>query len=245
MKAANRLVCISKYSRDLLPPGPRDRACIISNPFDTKMHIPESTKALTQLRHQLAAEPNRVIIGFFGNFMARKKPEVFIRALSKLHEFAPDLNFAALLFGEIRNDYQQIIRTEAEKGNIADRVNIIGFVNPPEPFMAACDILLAPAINEPFGRTLVEAMLAGTPIIASASGGHLEIIEHGRTGILFTPDDHEALARETLRILKNPTEAKKIASEARQHAVATYGIESHVAAMSNIFHGIIGIGETA
>ena len=102
----------------------------------------------------------------------------------------------------------------------------MGFRYPPEPWIAACDVLLVPAVEEPFGRSLIEAMLLGTPLIAADSGGNPEIIRHGETGYLVPPDDPDAFAERTLALLED-TDAS-----ARRSPPAPVRTPSHASACS-------------
>ena len=75
----------------------------------------------------------------------------------------------------------EVTRKIAEHG-LASQCVLMGPRFPIEPWIMGCDMLVAPAVNETFGRTLVEAMLCGTPVVAADDGGHKEIIRHGETG---------------------------------------------------------------
>src|SRR3546814_9209528 len=70
--------------------------------------------------------------------------------------------------------------------------------------MAACDALLVTAVDEPFGRTLIEAMLLETPVIAANSGGNPEAIEDGENGLIVPPDDPESFADAALALIDDP-----------------------------------------
>ena len=70
---------------------------------------------------------------------------------------------------------------------------------------------MVPAIDEPFGRTLIEAMLIGTPVVATASGGNVEAIRDGRNGLLVPPEDAEALAIACRSLLSDAWRYREIA----------------------------------
>lgn len=108
--------------------------------------------------------------------------------------------------------------------------------------MAACDLILAPAIEEPFGRMLVEAMLVGTPVIASDSGGHREIIQGAETGILAPPDDPKAFADAALRLLRAPDTARAMAEKAMSFVRATYSAQQHARAISRLYDEVMSVG---
>jgi glycosyltransferase involved in cell wall biosynthesis len=115
----------------------------------------------------------------------------------------------------------------------------MGFRYPPDPWYAACDLLVVPSVNEGFGRTLVEAMLLGTIAVAADSGGHREIIEHGRTGFLVRPDDAPAFADQVCDLLERPDEIARLASRAREDAAQRFGIGRHVQAVVEIYDALL------
>ena len=81
--------------------------------------------------------------------------------------------------------------------------------------MAACDLILAPARAEPFGRTPFEAAQAGVPIFMSSDSGAAEIMVSGQTGMLIAPDDVTPWIEETRRILNAPESATAMVRQAR------------------------------
>src|SRR3546814_3790384 len=101
---------------------------------------------------------------------------------------------------------------------------MMGFRHPSEPWMAACDALLVTAVDEPFGRTLIEAMLLETPVIAANSGGNPEAIEDGENGLIVPPDDPESLADAALALIDDPARAKRIAVPAHVQALSRFEI---------------------
>ena len=83
------------------------------------------------------------------------------------------------------------------------------------------DLLIATSEREPFGRTLIEAMAVGTPVIAAGVAGHLEIVDHERTGLLVSPNDAGAFAEAAHRILTDHQIAARLAKAGRERAVET------------------------
>ena len=150
----------------------------------------------------------------------------------------PDLRIAAPLFGETREDGEQVAAA-IDRHGLGDRVRLMGFRYPPEPWIAACDVLLVPAVEEPFGRSLIEAMLLGTPLIAADSGGNPEIIRHGETGYLTPPDDPDAFAERTLTLLEDSGARAAIARQARADAVARFGMQSHAQSIMHLYDDIL------
>jgi glycosyltransferase involved in cell wall biosynthesis len=100
-------------------------------------------------------------------------------------------------------------------------------------------VLLVPAVEEPFGRSLIEAMLLGTPLIAADSGGNPEIIRHGETGYLVPPDDPDAFALRTLDLLEDDVARARVAAHARQDAVARFGMQRHAQSIMQIYDDLL------
>jgi glycosyltransferase involved in cell wall biosynthesis len=79
-------------------------------------------------------------------------------------------------------------------------------------------------VDEPFGRTLIEAMLLGTVVVAAASGGNPEAIRDGVTGHLVPADDAVAFAERTLGLLADSARKGALAEAARREALERFGL---------------------
>jgi glycosyltransferase involved in cell wall biosynthesis len=89
--------------------------------------------------------------------------------------------------------------------------------------LAAADIAIVPSRVEPFGNVAVEAMLAGRPVVASATQGLLEIVKDGDNGLLVPPDDPVALADALQRLLDDWDGAVAMAKRAHEDAGRRFG----------------------
>jgi glycosyltransferase involved in cell wall biosynthesis len=93
--------------------------------------------------------------------------------------------------------------------------------------LAAAGVLLAPALAEPLGLAVLEAMSAGVPVAASASGGHLETVGAVKDPMLFSPGDVTSAAR-ALRALTSESLRARLSREARRTVAERFTIERHV-----------------
>jgi glycosyltransferase involved in cell wall biosynthesis len=120
------------------------------------------------------------------------------------------------LFGE--EEYERSLRKLVSELGLEDRVVFTGHVSEVIALMAACDVVAhCSTAPEPFGLVIAEAMLAGTPVIASDAGGAREIVTP-ETGQLTPLEDHEALARAITRYLADPRWAREVAGRASLRA---------------------------
>jgi glycosyltransferase involved in cell wall biosynthesis len=95
--------------------------------------------------------------------------------------------------------------------------------------MRAADVIVhASTLPEPFGRVLVEGMLARRPVIASDAGGVREIVTHGATGVLVPPGDVAALARAVATLRADAPRAAAIGAAGSARARDAFGVEAMV-----------------
>jgi glycosyltransferase involved in cell wall biosynthesis len=241
--AADRVISVSQFAAPR--PGlfsPAGRCMVVHSPFDTDAPAVDRTSARNSLLGELGCGPDTRVVGFCGNLMVRKRPLVFVDTIAEMRARAPDLPLAAPIFGQDREDLAEAIRERAVARGVADCVHMMGFRYPPEQWIAACEVLLVPAVGEPFGRTLIEAMLLGTVVVAAASGGNPEAIRDGVTGCLVPPDDGAAFAERTLSLLAAPALRCSLADAARRDALARFGSRQHAEAIMRVYDAMLSAG---
>ena len=109
-------------------------------------------------------------------------------------------------------EYLQELQTQAREVGMADRVKFIGQRADVPRLLAAADIHCQPNTGaEPFGIAFVEALYAGLPVVTTAMGGGMEIVDDS-CGVLVTPDDAEGLSEELLSLIINSALREKLAA---------------------------------
>jgi glycosyltransferase involved in cell wall biosynthesis len=103
--------------------------------------------------------------------------------------------------------------------------------------IAASDILVLPSFMEGLPIVLMEAMALGTPVIASRVAGIPELVEDGRTGLLFTPSDWAALGACMRRLLDDAHLRERLAQNARTAVHEEFDIDKSAEAMRNLLSG--------
>jgi len=209
------------------------------SPVDVALDI-DRVAARTRLLVELGAGPQTKIVGYFGLLIDRKRPLVFVETIAAMRSVAPDTPILGLFFGDAYEGLERQVFDLARKLGVQDCIRLMGFRSPGTHWIAACDILLVTAIDEPFGRTLIEAMIVGTPVVATASGGNLEAIVDGETGLLAEPDNPASLAGAALRICLDNDLAARIALNATQQAREKFGADRHVDAVMEIYDALLG-----
>ena len=110
--------------------------------------------------------------------------------------------------------YERIV-SQIQSLHIGNNVLHTGYTIAVRDLMRASDIVVVPSTAEGFGRTAIEAMAEGTPVIASKVGGLAEIITHDINGRHFPVGDEQALAKEILFLLENPEKCHQLAEKGR------------------------------
>lgn len=160
------------------------------------------------------------VVGIVGRLQPGKGQKVFLQAAAQIARRHPEVRFAvvggAVLGWE--GDYPQQLQRMAEDLGIADIVHFAGHQDDVYPWFDVMDVVVHASFGESFGLVLVEAMALGKPLVATAAGGPLEIVEDGVSGLLVPPGDEKALAGAVEQILDDPTLAASLASAARRRA---------------------------
>ncbi len=177
-------------------------------------------------------EANRLV--FVGRLNAQKGIEYAIRAIAAMHVPAV---LDVIGTGPALEDYRALARTLG----VDDRILFHGQVIQPKlpPFFRRAAAVVVPSIEEGLGLVAVEAQLCETPVVAFASGGITDVVQHGRTGILTPPKDVAALASALDELLSAPASATELGRAGRLHALATFAPESVARRYTDIYTDVL------
>ena len=157
----------------------------------------------TGARRALGFDPDRPLLLFVGRIQPLKGPDVAVRALSELGRADAQLVIVGGASGDAGNTETVRIRALVEELGLTDRVHFVE----PQPhhilstYYRAADVVLVPSRSESFGLVALEAAACGIPVVASAVGGLLSLIDDGSTGRLIEGRDPSDYARAVAEIL--------------------------------------------
>jgi glycosyltransferase involved in cell wall biosynthesis len=198
---------------------------VVPNGFPVERFQADVTELSQRLRESFGDE-DQPVVGLFGRIAVWKGQKVLVEALSKLRQVS-GIIVGEALFTEEDQQYKNELVALAEKLGVSNRLRFIGFQADVLPYLGAVDVVVHCSISpEPFGRVIVEAQLAGKPVIATKGGGPSEIIEDRITGILVSPNNSDELAGAIKELLENRKWAEELASNGRQAAVRRFGLDS-------------------
>jgi sugar transferase (PEP-CTERM/EpsH1 system associated) len=140
-------------------------------------------------------DPNRIVIGTVGRAQPVKDQATLLRAFAALVDSHPSmrerLRLAVVGDGPVLADLREL----ANSLNIAELTWVPGALNNIPDVLRALDLFVLPSLNEGISNTILEAMSAGVPLIVSAVGGNVELIDDGVFGRFFKSGDVETLSK--------------------------------------------------
>ena len=195
--------------------GKADKVKIVYNGFDPQKYINKETE-IQQVRKELELE-DKFIVGHFSRLAPWKGQHVLLEALAECPPEVAVILVGDALFGE--QDYVKQLHQQIDALQLQNRVKFLGFRNDIPLLMSACNLVAHTSISpEPFGRVIVEAMLSGTPVVAAAAGGAVELVDSGTNGFLATPGNPQELTKIIETCLQNKQKTDNIAQTARNIA---------------------------
>ena len=210
---------------------------IAAAPFDALRNVPVAT-----LRARLKLPQDAYLVGSFSRLARWKGQHVLLEAMV-LNPHMHAVLVGAPLFGE--DPYEVELRAFVANHGLGDRVHFLGFQHDIAACMCAVDAVAHTSITpEPFGRVIVEGMLAQRPVVAARAGGVLEIVEDGVNGVLCEPGDAHGLADVLAELRSNTALRERLVRNGYQTAIARFGTAAYVAGVERILKGVVG-GKTA
>jgi glycosyltransferase involved in cell wall biosynthesis len=195
---------------------------VIYNGFQPENYQAQISDVNT-IKHQLQLE-GKFVVGHFSRLSPWKGQHILLEALTHCPENVTALLVGDALFGE--QEYVEQLHKQVDDLGLQNRVKFLGFRSDIVPLMTACNLVAHTSTSpEPFGRVIIEGMLCKTPIVASAAGGVVELVNPGKTGWLVTPGNSEELANVINNCYQNPELATNVATEAYQKANENFQLE--------------------
>lgn len=241
---ANHIVTVSRYVQPTRPIlSVAHKLSVLHSPFDHPAFLPDRDACRRQFVRELGLPEQTRFVGYVGGLIDRKRPVKFIEAVHAFLQRFPEFPLVGLVFGvpspNLPNP-EPAMRARALELGVENQIRMMGFRAPVEPCIRALDVLLVPAINEPFGRTLIEAMLLETPVVATRHGGNVEAIIDDVTGFLVEPEKPEAFVDPLEKLLMKAEVHRRISSAARASALSKFGTAAHVDGISQLYERISG-----
>jgi len=238
---AERIIVNSKAVQATFDDAPRcrDKVELIYPPLDEGF---EPANSPERVKAEFGLEDCYPVVGLVAHLHPMKRLEDLIRAAPQVLAKFPTARF--LIVGGAHpappGYFEGLVQLVADL-DLCERVIFTGFRHDVAEFYTAFDVLALTSLGEPFGKALIEAMASETPVIGTASGGPLEIISDGVTGLLVPPCDPGALAQAIINVARHPQRAQAMAKAGREWVKDRFSIEKYTADIEDLFDQLLSL----
>jgi glycosyltransferase involved in cell wall biosynthesis len=238
------VVCISEAVRQhVLVDEPRSAAKLIRIYNGLLLEKFVASGSGQAIRDEFGVSASAPFVGMVGRVNQWKGQAVFARAARILLDKFPDAYFISV--GSVFSDefhHLDALKAELEQLRIAERFILAPFRRDVASLLTALDVYVHPSIlPEPFGLVVLEAMAAGRPVVATAHGGPLEMIEDGVSGYLVEPGNADALANGVERVLIDRNRGRSMGHEAKERAFRMFHVNRYVSEMQAVYKNALGV----
>ena len=205
------------------------RICVVHN--GAAVRPPLSAAEGGRRRSALGMAPDELIVGVVGSLYGVKGHRFLLAAAPQILDARPATRFVIVGRGHLEAE----LKAQARQLGIADRVRFLGFRDDIGDLLPLFDVFALPSLSEGLSIALLEAMAAGTPVVATRVGGNPELVIHGETGLLVPAGDVSSLAAAISALLIDRAEATRLGENGRTRVAQSFGLDSMVEAYQAIY----------
>ncbi|MBU1137053.1 glycosyltransferase family 4 protein [Patescibacteria group bacterium] len=232
----NKIICVSEYDRQTALKyniAAEKKLITIHNGIDFE-HLSFLSKE--QAREKLLKNPitdptsqecgaSKLIIGSIAEWTKNKGLAYLLKAVKRINP--PDNGFNLVLIGSGENPDKDRMRRLIDKYQLKN-VHLIEWIDNAASYLKAFDIFILPSLKEGLPYTILEAMSAELPIIATNVGGIPEIIDDNFNGFLIKSKNSRQLAEKILYLIKHPERAQETAKRGREKVAKEFNLKEMV-----------------
>jgi len=192
---------------------------------------------LPQAKRKVGLPEDRLIVGMVGRVNPHKGQAFFLEIAERIVQKKLKVHF--ILVGDPFSGYESILEDLKQKivdKNLKDHVSYLGYRTDVPDLMKAMDIFVLPSIfQDPFPTVVLEAMAAALPVVATDSGGSVEMVIDGETGFLIPVGNVELAAEVLEKLIINPELRLEFGKAGRKRVLAEYSLEAFEDKMKSVY----------
>ncbi|MCS6297091.1 MAG: glycosyltransferase family 4 protein [Nitrospira sp.] len=182
-------------------------------------------------RREINLQGTDRVVGVVGNLYPVKGHQYLIDAIPEVLEKYPDTSFVFAGRGQLETALKQ----QVNRLGLGTRVHFLGLRQDIPRILALLDVFVLPSLSEGLSMAILEAMMAGKPVIATRVGGNPEIVLEGETGFLVPPKDSPALAASLIALLKNRHLASEFGENGKRRAERQFSLQTMVSSYQALY----------
>jgi glycosyltransferase involved in cell wall biosynthesis len=214
---------------------------VVYNSVDIERYCPDEA-ARVRMRRALGLASDQVAVGVVGQLTPRKGLLELVEAFASARQRMPSAVLVLVgeaLFNEANRAYGRALERRVEELGVKDRVWLVGGKRDIPAVMNAVDLLAQNSLVEPLGLALMEGFACGRTAAATGVDGVLEIVDHGRTGLLSPQGDAEALVRNIETLVADPELRRRMGRAARQKTIDEFTPDLQMRRMHRFYERLL------
>ncbi|MDQ3388056.1 MAG: glycosyltransferase family 4 protein [Gemmatimonadota bacterium] len=242
-RVPRRIVCVSHAIRDYYGGTGDGRFSVVYVGSSIYRQIGELTEVRVQAeRARWGIEPDELLVGFMGRLVAEKGVEDVVEAIAEVHRRHPHVKLLVVgTGGNQEGDVEKKVRRAVDEGGMSF-VTFVGYQAEEALYYSMFDIfVLATRTGEAFATSVVQAMMAGKPVVATATGGTPEIVRDHDTGLLIPPGSPREMAEALKALVEDRELASRLAQAGRDYALGN-NREEQTTAQAELLYGEVARG---
>jgi glycosyltransferase involved in cell wall biosynthesis len=226
--------------REFLDAGaPEERIRLIPHGVDLGRFRPADSDERGALRARLGLPAAARIVVYTGRLLRGKGLDTLVEAFHRIAVRADGVHLLIVGSGAGQSlSVEEDLRTRAREPGLDGRVTFAGRVDAVEDWLRAADVFAFPSVFEALGISLVEAAGCGLAAVGSRTGGIVDVIEDGVTGVLVPPGEAAPLEDALTRLLSDPARTAEMGRRARERAERLFDAEGSVERYRTLFHEV-------
>ncbi len=206
---------------------------------------PVSPSAALAIRQKLRLKPDSILVGIVGEVAARKGHKYLVQALPKIISKIP--NVKVIFVGRYgrKQPYFRQMRKFLFDNKLFGVVKWLGRRSNVQEYLSACDLSVMPSIEEPLGLVAIESLMAGTPVVASQTGGLTEIVNTGENGVLVPPRDPETLADAIIHLAQHRELRRTMGESGQRFVKEKFSPRLLIDAVEQVYNDVVATRQVA
>jgi glycosyltransferase involved in cell wall biosynthesis len=239
LRLVDRVITVSEHVRQVAIHqaglDPR-RVHTVINGIDVQKYARDSERQ--RMRAELGVSEDDALIGIVARLTAEKDHSMLLEAFSRVILVNPKSKLIVVGSGGLKHALME----KAQQMAVATNTVFLGSRADVPELLSALDLFVLSSHTEGLGITLLEAMAAALPVVATNVGGIPEIVLDGKTGLIVAPRDAAAFADAMIRMLSNRDAAKQMGREGRERVTQKFGVGSMVRQYEAIYSTFLSRG---
>ncbi|MDI9240374.1 glycosyltransferase [Lysobacter sp. LF1] len=207
----------------------------IPNGVDTRRYAPAPLQRRLDSRRELGLDDDAIVFGCVARLQPVKRHVDLIDAFAQVHRTLPQARLVLVGDGPLLPQLRERIASHG----VQDAVSLLASRDDVDALLPALDVLVLPSSSEGMSNAILEAMACGLPVVATAVGGNLHLVQHETTGLLVPPLDPISLAASLQWLAQSAHARRRMGMAARARIEREFSLDNMVQAFDQLYRRLL------